>query len=242
MFIDPAAHGSPTCRFALRNLHKSPGGRIVARCACCGHAARSRTSPRRLVQVSCGWPRVGRAPDQRTPAGTQPLNRPRHGAHFRDFCTAAASRGGPGTSFLDFCTAVARDPGVPRPAAATLARGAGGHLGTTRASDLRKHAAPPHEAGAGSLPRPPPAGAWPRRISARSVQKSKKDAPHPPPSCHRGTKVRKKCTPRLGRGVNRRSASAGRLARRSAPAPARPATPVGSARESGTPGAHRGMC
>ena len=61
--IDPAAYGSPTSGFALRNLHKSLGraGWCLA-----VPAAGARVAPafglRRLVQVSCGWPQVGSAP------------------------------------------------------------------------------------------------------------------------------------------------------------------------------------
>ena len=69
MFIDPAFHGSATCAFALRNLHKSP------RCASRGPAASAAgtwaaDAPglRRLVEVSFGWPREGRAFDLRVRA------------------------------------------------------------------------------------------------------------------------------------------------------------------------------
>ena len=83
MSIGPAVHGSSTCTFALRNLHKSPGGRVEAASRlplACG--SRPRHDPRRLVQVSCGWPRAATAPDLRAPAGTQLLGRPRRRCIF----------------------------------------------------------------------------------------------------------------------------------------------------------------
>ena len=71
MPIDPAAHGSPTCGFALRNLHKSPcpyglGARSCLRLA---WGLLPDSGLRRLVQVSRGWSRAGRATDLRAPAG-----------------------------------------------------------------------------------------------------------------------------------------------------------------------------
>ena len=170
---------------------------------------------RRLVQVSCGWPRVGRALDLRAPAGTRTRRGPSaSSALFRDFCTPAASRGGPGASFCEFCTAAAREPSPARPPPSDPAQGAGGDLGTKMRPDLRKRAIPFPRIRRGAPPRVAVARVRLRRAAARVVQKSGKDAPRPPPNCHRGAKVRKKCTaPPRARGAEA-GGRPGRRARR----------------------------
>ena len=158
---------------------------------------------RRLVQVSCGWPRAGSALDLRAPAGARTRRGPSaSSALFRDFCTPAASRGGPGASFCEFCTAAAREPSPARPPPSDPAQGAGGALGTKMRPDLRKRAIPFPRIRRRAPPRVAVARVRLRRAAARVVQKSGKDAPRPPPNCHRGAKVRKKCTaPPRARGA-----------------------------------------
>ena len=68
--IGPPSHGSSTSGFALRNLHKSPGGRVVTpSCPVANVWAAAASALRRLVQVSCGWPRVAAAFDLRARRG-----------------------------------------------------------------------------------------------------------------------------------------------------------------------------
>ena len=79
MPIDPAVHGSSSCTFTLRNLHKSPGGRVVSTShllrACgsrpsrpCGDWCRFRAAGSGLdAPLPCGRPRV-RGASARPPA------------------------------------------------------------------------------------------------------------------------------------------------------------------------------
>ena len=69
--IDPFAYGSGTSEFALRNLHKSPDCRVGAGRTCGRPRAVGALDLRRLVQVSCGWPRVGCLRDLQAPGGAR---------------------------------------------------------------------------------------------------------------------------------------------------------------------------
>ena len=178
--IGPAVHGSSSCGFALRNLHKSPGTNGWCRTASAGsRGLRPHHNPRRLVQVSCGWPQAGSASDLQAPAGR---GRARLEGRPRRRCTFSRLLHGRGTS-----------PETPRPDAPAPARGEGGHLEMTRASDLRKRGIPSRRAGAGPLPGSPPRG--PGRCEP------------PPAAC----KSPKKCAapPRAGADPVRGGTSAG---------------------------------
>ena len=103
MSIGPAAYGSATCEFALRNLHKSPGH---AGWGCAAPAADARAAaaagPRRLVQVSRGWPRAATPLDLRAPAGRGRARRRPQPAPVRG---ARASTRAFGCTFFAVCCA-----------------------------------------------------------------------------------------------------------------------------------------
>ena len=143
----------------------------------------------RLVQVSCGWPRVGRALDMRAPAGTSaghsagglsahPEPRGSSGASFCDFCTPAASRGGPSAYFRDFLHGWGRGFRATRPFPRLRAgRGRGSRNGEgLRPAETRRRFL--WHRGRATLPALP-RGDWLCRVAVADVQKSKKVAPRP---------------------------------------------------------------
>ena len=139
------------------------------------------------------------------------------GAHLRDFCTPAASWGGPGASFREFCTAAARGSRLPGPAprssretqAVTSGREGSPTCGNAQLSPMEPTRGTFSDRchgefnRGGSLPEacksPEKVHRAPRR-TATEVQKSEKSA-----------------QPRRGRWQTRRDASAGRPARCRAP-------------------------
>ena len=176
------------------------------------HEPQATPDQKRLVQVSCGWPRAERArapcrrPQGRGPAGT--LGLPVH--LFASFVRPRHE---------------VRSPRARRPGSRT-----GRRRGSRDNTGLRpaETSSPLPWGRRGGPSRPPSQGTRPRRIAARDVQKSRKDAPHPPPNCHGSTKVRKKCTapPQPGdrpAGAHgpRRADTTGRRPRRDASGPDR---------------------
>ena len=100
------------------------------------HEPQATPDQKRLVQVSCGWPRAERA---RAPAGARRGADPPEPSAFP--CIFLRVLYGRGTR-----------SGAHVPAAPDPALGAGGVLGTTQASDLRKRAVPSRGVGAGPFP------------------------------------------------------------------------------------------